>query len=67
MNYIATVSGGWILFSLAYYACPRYGGRHWFCGSVANLGGENRSEREKEEGVIVNGSKKESVGDKVRV
>lgn len=37
MNYTVVVCGGTILFSLAYYYFPKYGGRYWFRGPVTTV------------------------------
>lgn len=37
MNYTCLVLGVVIFGSVAYYYCPRYGGRHWFTGPVATI------------------------------
>ncbi|TFY80921.1 hypothetical protein EWM64_g3090 [Hericium alpestre] len=37
MNYIVVISGSVILLSLAYYFCPKYGGRYWFKGPVRTV------------------------------
>ncbi|EKM60113.1 uncharacterized protein PHACADRAFT_138539 [Phanerochaete carnosa HHB-10118-sp] len=46
MNYTAAVSGGWIIFCLGYFFCPRYGGKYWFKGPRANIEIEDASQSE---------------------
>ena len=40
MNYTVVVSGAWIALCLGYYFCPKYGGRYWFKGPIANIEAE---------------------------
>ncbi|KDR74097.1 hypothetical protein GALMADRAFT_71679 [Galerina marginata CBS 339.88] len=37
MNYTIAVFGGVMALSLLYYYLPKYGGKHWFTGPVANI------------------------------
>ena len=37
MNYTVAVGGGWIALSVVYYFFPKYGGRYWFQGPLANI------------------------------
>ena len=37
MNYTVVVGGGWVGLSIIYYFFPKYGGRHWFTGPMANI------------------------------
>ena len=39
MNYAVVVLGGVLILSLVYYYFPKYGGRNWFTGPVATIGG----------------------------
>ena len=45
MNYTVVVAGGWISLCLAYFYFPKYGGRHWFTGPIANVDTETPVER----------------------
>ena len=37
MNYTVVVGGGWVGLSIIYYFFPKYGGRYWFTGPMANI------------------------------
>lgn len=37
MNYAVVVTAGVLIFSLAWYYCPKYGGVYWFTGPVRNI------------------------------
>lgn len=37
MNYTSVVLGGWMLFAVAWYDFPVYGGVHWFKGPSSNV------------------------------
>jgi hypothetical protein len=37
MNFTVVVMGGVLFLAFGYYYFPRYGGRHWFKGPVANI------------------------------
>lgn len=37
MNYTVAVFGGVMVLSLIYYYLPKYGGKHWFTGPIANV------------------------------
>lgn len=37
MNYASVVTVAVLVFSLAWYYCPKYGGVHWFTGPRSNI------------------------------
>ena len=45
MDCNAVVLGGVLGLSLAWYYFPKYGGRHWFTGPIANVDTETPVER----------------------
>ena len=45
MNYTVVVAGGWLTLCLTYFYFPKYGGRYWFTGPIANVEVETPAEQ----------------------
>jgi hypothetical protein len=59
MNFSVVVLSGVFIFSLVYYYFPKYGGKHWFKGPIANIDRTSHPKSDHDGGSIISQEGKE--------